>query len=195
MGYPPQRGRPPRGETGRGLAVIVVMIVGVLIGAAVAVSAVLNPVVTAESPPAAQSTERSETTLRQIAQLGLDSYSSGSYGDFWDLWSTQAQAALAREEYVRLFQLCPQPVPDVRFTITTVTVSGDTAKVQAVRLNETADFGFLFQGDAWRYSPPQEELQEYQKGVDQLARQRQAAGTCGSAAATSTPSTPATVPG
>lgn len=195
MGYPPQRGRPPRGETGRGLAVIMIMIVGVLIGAAVAVSAVLNPVVTAESPPAAQSAERSETTLRQIAQLGLDSYSGGSYGDFWDLWSTQAQAALAREEYVRLFQLCPQPVPDVRFTITTVTVSGDTAKVQTVRLNETADFGFLFEGDSWRYSPPQEELREYQKGVDQLARQRQAAGTCGSAATAPTPSTLATAPG
>ncbi|MBB4938332.1 hypothetical protein FHR32_002637 [Streptosporangium album] len=172
-----------------------IMIIGVLIGAAVAVAAALTPVVTSGSPSATRGPERSEATLRQTAQAGLDSYSGGSYGDFWDLWSTQAQTAVAREEYVRLFQLCPQPVPDVRFTITAVTVGGDTAKVQAGRLNDTTDFDFLFEGDAWRYVPPAEELQEYRaKSVDQLAQQRQTAGTCGAASPPS-PSTPATPPG
>ncbi|MFJ2028195.1 hypothetical protein [Streptosporangium sp. NPDC087985] len=180
MGYPPQYGRPPRGETGRGLAVIVIMVIGVLIGAAIAVAATLGPVVTTESPTATRGPEHSEAALRQTAQAGLDSYSSGSYGDFWSLWSAQAQTAIAREEYIRLFQLCPEPVLNIRFTITTITVSGDTAKVQAERPNDMADFDFLFESDAWRYVPPPEELQEYRtKGVDQLAEQRRTSGTCG----------------
>ncbi|ACZ83233.1 hypothetical protein [Streptosporangium roseum] len=191
MGYPPPYGRPPKGETGRGLAVIVIMIVGLLIGAALSVTTVLDPAASSKSPPAARDSEHSETTVRQAAQVGLDAYSGGSYGDFWDLWSAQAQAAVAREEYVRLFQLCPQPVPDVRFAITTVTVTGDDARVQAARSGATTDFAFRYEGGSWRYVPPPEELQEYRtQGVDQLARLRQAAGTCGTAASTPPTSAP-----
>ncbi|MER5420665.1 hypothetical protein [Streptosporangium roseum] len=193
MGYPPPYGRPPKGETGRGLAVIVIMIAGLLIGAALSVTTVLNPAASSKSPPAARDSEHSETTVRQAAQVGLDAYSGGSYGDFWDLWSAQAQAAVAREEYVRLFQLCPQPVPDVRFAITTVAVTGDDARVQAARSGATTDFVFRYEGGSWRYVPPPEELQEYRtQGVDQLARLRQAAGTCGTAASTPPTSAPST---
>lgn len=191
MGYPPPYGRPPKGETGRGLAVIVIMAVGLLIGAALSVMTVLDPAASSKSPSAAPDSERSETTVRQAAQVGLDAYSDGSYGDFWDLWSAQAQTAVAREEYVRLFQLCPQPVPDVRFAVTTVTITGDDARVQATRSGDTADFVFRYEGGSWRYVPPPEELQEYRaQGVDQLARLRQGAGTCGTVAATPPASDP-----
>ncbi|MFI6800570.1 hypothetical protein [Streptosporangium canum] len=191
MGYPPPYGRPPKGETGRGLAVIVIMAVGLLIGAALSVVTVLDPASSSKSPSAARDSERSETTVRQAAQVGLDAYSGGSYGDFWDLWSAQAQTAVAREEYVRLFQLCPQPVPDVRFAVTTVTITGDDARVQATRSGDTADFAFRYEGGSWRYVPPPEELQEYRaQGVDQLARLRQAAGTCGAVASTPPTSDP-----
>ncbi|MFD8556689.1 hypothetical protein ACWDOR_20205 [Streptosporangium canum] len=200
MGYPPY-GRPPKGETGRGLAVIVIMAVGLLIGAALSVVTVLDPAASSKSPSAARDSERSETAVRQAAQVGLDAYSGGSYGDFWDLWSAQAQTAIAREEYVRLFQLCPQPVPDVRFAVTTVTITGDDARVQATRSGDPADFAFRYEGGSWRYVPPPEELQEYRaQGVDQLARLRQAAGTCGAVASTpptsgpSVPVPPTSVP-
>ncbi|WP_433248572.1 hypothetical protein ACQPYK_00770 [Streptosporangium sp. CA-135522] len=189
MGYPPQYGRPPRGETGRGVAVIVIMVVGVLIGAAISVIAVLNPAVTPKALSAPRDSGHSETAVRQAAQVGLDSYSGGSYGEFWDMWSTQAQTAIPREEYARLFQLCPQPVADVRFTITTVTVTGDDARVQATRGGDTTDFDFFLESGSWRHVPPSEELQEYRtKGVDQLARERQAAGTCGAVTPAPTPS-------
>ncbi|MEV4180789.1 hypothetical protein AB0J28_05005 [Streptosporangium canum] len=167
------------------------MAVGLLIGAALSVVTVLDPAASSKSPSAARDSERSETTVRQAAQVGLDAYSGGSYGDFWDLWSAQAQTAVAREEYVRLFQLCPQPVPDVRFTIATVTITGDDARVQATRSGDTADFAFRYEGGSWRYVPPPEELQEYRaQGVDQLARLRQAAGTCGAVASTPPTSDP-----
>ncbi|MER5323559.1 hypothetical protein [Streptosporangium roseum] len=169
------------------------MIVGLLIGAALSVTTVLNPAASSKSPPAARDSEHSETMVRQAAQVGLDAYSGGSYGDFWDLWSAQAQAAIAREEYVRLFQLCPQPVPDVRFTITTITITGDDARVQAARSGATTGFVFRYEGGSWRYVPPPEELQEYRtQGVDQLARLRQAAGTCGTVASAPPTSAPPT---
>ncbi|MDP9864278.1 MULTISPECIES: hypothetical protein [Streptosporangium] len=188
MGYPPEYGQPPRGETGRGLAVIVMMIVGVLIATVVSMMAVLDPAPAPKSPSVTRGPEHSESAVRQAAQVGLDAYSSGSYDDFWDLWSTQAQAAITREEYVRLFQLCPQPVSDVRFTLTTVTVTGDNATVQATRLSETTDFDFLFESGSWRYVPTPEDLQEYQtKGTDQLAQERRAAGVCGAAVPTTAP--------
>jgi hypothetical protein len=150
VGYPPPYGRPPKGETGRGLAVIVIMIVGLLIGAALSVVTVLDPAASSKGPSVARDSEHSETTVRQAAQVGLDAYSGGSYGDFWDLWSAQAQAAVAREEYVRLFQLCPQPVPDVPFAITTVTITGDDARVLATRSGDTTDFAFRYEGGSWR---------------------------------------------
>ncbi|MFF5208534.1 hypothetical protein [Streptosporangium sp. NPDC000396] len=193
MGYPPQYGRPPRGETGRGLAVILIIVTGVLIGAIITMTTALNPP-SATSPPETQGPGHSETKVRMGVQPVLDAYSSGSYGDFWDLWSMQAQRLIAREEYVRLFQICPPPVQDSQssqFTITAVTITGDDARVQATRLNDTTDFTFVFESESWRYVPSLEERQEYQgKAVEQIAEQRRAAGLCGTASSVPTPPAP-----
>ena len=103
MGYPPQYGPPSRGEVGRGLAVIMIMVAGLLIGTALTVFTVLNPPSAPASSPSPQDSGHSETSVRQAIQPILDTYSSGSYGDFWDRWSTEAQGLIAREEYARLF--------------------------------------------------------------------------------------------
>jgi hypothetical protein len=196
VGYPPppQYGQPPRGETGRGLTVLVVMALGMVIGAVITVFMVLNP---PSSPPVAAPTpdaEHSEASVRQAAQPALDAYSSGSYGDFWDLWTTGAQGLITREEYVRLFGLCPPLVANSPFTVAEVAITGDTALVQAGRLGDTTEFGFVFESDSWRYEPSPEERSEYQKPVDQIAEQRRAAGFCGTVTPTSDPSDPATGP-
>ncbi|WP_326829033.1 hypothetical protein OIE13_29975 [Streptosporangium sp. NBC_01810] len=194
MGYPPQYGQPPRGETGRGLTVIVIMALGVAIGAVITVFMVLNP---PSSPPGSAPTpdaEHSEVSVRQAAQPALDAYSSGSYGDFWDLWTTGAQGLITREEYVRLFDLCPQLAADSPFTIATVAITGDSAMVQADRLGDTTEFGFVFESGSWRYEPPPEEQSEYRKPVDQIAEQRQAAGFCGTVTPAPGPSDPAPGP-
>ncbi|MFF3445212.1 hypothetical protein [Streptosporangium sp. NPDC002721] len=187
MGYPPQYGQPPRGETGRGLAVMVVMAIGVAIGAVVTVFMVFNP---PSSPPSAATPtrggEHSETSVRQAVQPALDAYGSGQFGDFWDLWTTEAQGLIAREEYVRLFEVCPPILPNSPLTIATVTLTGDSARVQATRLNDTTDFDFLFEEGTWRYEPSPEERLTYQAPVDQIAEQRRAMGFCG--AVTSSPS-------
>ncbi|MFF5247278.1 hypothetical protein ACFY3V_23575 [Streptosporangium sp. NPDC000095] len=190
VGYPPQYGQPPRGETGRGLAAIVIMAVGVAIGALITVLTVLNP---PSSPPSTSPTgggEHSEVSVRQAVQPALDAYSSGLYGDFWDLWTVEAQGLIAREEYVRLFEICPPPVTNSPLTISTVTITGDSAKVEAARLGETTEFGFVFESSAWRYEPSPEERLTYQAPVDQIAAQRRALGLCGA----TTPSPGATAP-
>jgi hypothetical protein len=195
VGYPPQYGPPSRGETSRGLAAIMIMVVGLLIGASITVFTVLNPPSSPASSPSTQGPDHSETSVRQAAQLMLDTYASGSYGDFWDMWSTEAQGLITREEYVRLFQLCPQRTPGTSFTITKVTVTGDDANVQATRLSEAAAFDFLFESGSWRSVPSPDLRREYQsKTVDQMVQERQAAGTCGAAAATPPATSPVSPP-
>ncbi|GAA3419281.1 hypothetical protein [Streptosporangium vulgare] len=190
MGYPPQHGQPSRGETGRGLVVMVVMAIGVAIGAVVTVFMVFNP---PSSPPSTATPtrggEHSEASVRQAVQPALDAYGSGLYGDFWDLWTTEAQGLIAREEYVRLFEICPPLVPNSPLTIGTVTITGDSARVQATRLNDTTDFDFAFEGDTWRYEPSPEERLTYQSPVDQIAEQRRTMGFCGAVTPTSAPPT------
>ncbi|WP_371781802.1 hypothetical protein [Streptosporangium subroseum] len=171
------------------------MVVGLLIGGAITVFTVLNPPSSPASSPSTQGPDHSETSVRQAAQLMLDTYASGSYGDFWDMWSTEAQGLITREEYVRLFQLCPQRTPGTSFTITKVTITGDNAGVQATRLSETTAFDFLYESGSWRSVPSPDLRQEYQsKTVEQMVQERQAAGACGAAAATPPATSPVPPP-
>ncbi|GAT67764.1 hypothetical protein PS9374_03422 [Planomonospora sphaerica] len=211
MGYPPQYGPPPRGETGRGLTVIVLMVAGLIIGTVIAVLTVLDPSAAQDSPPASASTSdapgdaRTEEAVRQAAQAAFDAYADGRSGDFWDLWSTRARSSITREEYVRLFQLCPQLVAGAAFTVADVYVTGDTALVSASRTGDPTpyDYDFVREDGSWRHVPPPEEQEEYRvKGVDRIVAERRTAGTCGtpapitssapSAPASSAPSAPAT---
>ncbi|MFD0884230.1 hypothetical protein ACFQ08_06655 [Streptosporangium algeriense] len=195
MAYPPQYGRPQRGETGRGVAAILTMVVGVLIAATVALVMVLNPASTPKDTFPTQDPERSESSVRQAAQLALDTYSSGSYGDFWDLWSSQAQTLVEREDYVRLFQLCPPLVQDGQFTISSVALEGDHATVQATGPGDQSEFGFVFEGGQWRYTPPARQEEDYRaKTVDQLAQERRTLGTCGTASVPDPSADPSAVP-
>ncbi|MEV4526048.1 hypothetical protein [Streptosporangium sp. NPDC049304] len=195
VGYPPQYGQPPRGETGRGLAAIVIMAIGVAIGALITVLTVLNPPSSPPSTSPTSSGEHSEVSVRQAVQPALDAYSSGLYGDFWDLWTVEAQGLIAREEYVRLFEICPPLLTNSPLTISTVTITGDSARVEATRPSETTEFGFAFESSAWRYEPSPEERLTYQAPVDQIAAQRRALGLCGATTPTpgaTTPTAPTT---
>ncbi|MFC4063018.1 hypothetical protein ACFOWE_32465 [Planomonospora corallina] len=201
MGYPPQYGPPSAGETGRGLAVIVLMVTGLIIGTAVAVSMALEPPAAHGSPSSAETTsqapdpgepwtpEGSEESVRQAAEASFDAYAGGASGEFWDSWSTEARSAITREDYVRLFQLCPQLVPGSSFSVGEVTVAGDGALVTATRTTDQTpyDYEFVHEDGSWRYVPPPEELQEYRsKGVDRILAERRTAGACGAPLAPST---------
>ncbi|GGQ27272.1 hypothetical protein [Streptosporangium pseudovulgare] len=210
MGYPPRYGR-PSDETARGLAVIALLAVGLVIGAVVTLVTVLDPPAPMRSASATGGAAHSEEEVRRSVQPVLDAYSSGSYGDFWDLWSTDAKGLISREDYIRLFQLCPQLTDDATstgaspadpsaagpsadpsstglpsggaaFTIASVTVHGDDATVQAIRSGTATGFGFRFEEGSWRYAPSPEELEEYRtKTADQMAQERRGAGLCGAA--------------
>nr|BFE85151.1 hypothetical protein GCM10020093_077520 [Planobispora longispora] len=128
--------------------------------------------------------------MRRAAQTAFDAYATGASGEFWDLWSAPAQETISREEYVRLFQLCPQIIPDMGFTITNITVTGDSALVTATRAGDPTayDYDFLFENGEWRYVLPPQEEQEYRtKSVDQIVQLRRSAGTCGTAGTSPSP--------
>ncbi|MET9063672.1 hypothetical protein [Streptosporangium sandarakinum] len=222
MGYPPRYGR-PSDETARGLAVIALLAVGLVIGAVVTMVTVLDPPAPMRSASATGGAAHSEEEVRRSVQPVLDAYSSGSYGDFWDLWSTDAKGLIGREDYIRLFRLCPQPTDDATstdpftadpsadpssaglpsggaaFTIDSVTVHGDDATVRAIRSGTATGFGFRFEEGSWRYTPSPEEREEYRtKTADQIALERRGAGLCGAAVpdpADSANPSPGPVPG
>ncbi|GAA3039726.1 hypothetical protein GCM10017559_80090 [Streptosporangium longisporum] len=124
--------------------------------------------------------EHNEAGARAAAQQVFDLYAAGSYGEFWDHWAAQSQTLMSRDDYVTMFEQCPQIAQNVRFTITSVTVNGDTAKVQANRLIAAFTYDFLYQGQAWRYVLPADQQKEYQsKTVDQIVQERRAAKLCG----------------
>ncbi|MBG0827089.1 hypothetical protein HS041_04850 [Planomonospora sp. ID67723] len=172
---------------------IVLTAVGLFIGAAVILLTVLNPPPAAQSSapsPSASGAARTEESVRQAAQTAFDAYASGSSGEFWDLWSKRAQELITREEYVRLFQLCPQIASGMTFTITDVMITGDAALVTATRSGDPTayDYDFAHESGSWRYVLPPQEEQEYRsRNVDQIVQARQATGTCGAPSAAPAP--------
>ncbi|MGJ6963590.1 hypothetical protein ACSDR0_16930 [Streptosporangium sp. G11] len=155
--------------------------IAVLLGITVVVTVmVIDPATPAGSSDGTQvavvdlpEQEQTEAGARTAAQEAFDLYSSGSYGEFWDRWSAESQQIVSRNDYTRLFKLCPQIAQNLRFTITSVTVSGATAKVQATRLIGAFTFDFAYEGNAWRYVMPADQQQEYRsKSVDQMAQER-----------------------
>jgi hypothetical protein len=123
-----------------------------------------------------------EVAVRAAAAAHFAAYSSGDYGASWDLWSVPVQRLMSRADYIRLFELCPQPAKGIPFTIEHVRFDGsDRATVWATRLIATIDFVFVLEGGAWRYLPSAKTQEEYRIGVDRLAAQKRAAGQCGPA--------------
>ncbi|WP_344980578.1 DUF4352 domain-containing protein [Streptosporangium fragile] len=124
--------------------------------------------------------EQTEAGARAAAQQAFDLYSAGSYGEFWDRWSAQSQSLIPRDDYISVFEQCPQAAQNLRFTIDSVTVDGTGAKVNANRLIAAFTFDFTYEGQAWRYVLPADQQQEYRtKNVDQLVQERRASGVCG----------------
>lgn len=188
MGYPPPHAQqPPAGPPRRDYAPVVILIgaVTLLLAAVAALLIVFTDTGSGgtsllgggQQAQAAQ--DKSESTVRRVAQQAFDAYSAASYGEFWDLWSQEGQEAISRDDYVSVFEQCPQVAQNLRFTIGAVTVTGDSAKVQANRLIGAFTFDFAYQDERWRYVPQPEQMAEYQsKSVDEMVAAKKAAGTC-----------------
>ena len=114
MGYPPQYGRPPRGETGRGLAVVRRSWPSgwPSVPSSPCSSCSTRPPHRRARPRHAIPSTRRPRSVRPPNRRSTRTC-SGSYGDFWDLWTTGAQGLITREEYARLFDLCPPLVCDL----------------------------------------------------------------------------------
>ncbi|WP_067130205.1 hypothetical protein [Microtetraspora malaysiensis] len=123
--------------------------------------------------------ERTEAGVRQAAQTTLDFYSSGAYGQFWDSWTADAQKLIARDDYLRMFELCKPIAEDLRFEIKGVTLDGDGADVQVTHFLAAFTYRFRYEGGRWRYIPEQQAQADYtSKTVDQMAAERRASRGC-----------------
>ncbi|MGI5485762.1 hypothetical protein [Microtetraspora malaysiensis] len=123
--------------------------------------------------------ERTEAGVRQAAQTTLDFYSSGAYGQFWDSWTADAQKLIARDDYLRMFELCKPIAENLRFEIKGVTLNSDVADVQVAQLLAEFTYQFRYEGGRWRYIPEQQAQTDYtSKTVDQMAADRRASRGC-----------------
>ncbi|MGI5493776.1 hypothetical protein [Microtetraspora malaysiensis] len=136
---------------------------------------------TAAARPSPSPTQpRTEAGARAAAQVTFDLYSAGQYGRFWDHWSSGAQGVVSRADYVRRFKECPPIAEGLRFEITSVSVTGNTAKVTTARSIITTTYDFAYQRGAWRYIPLAKTQQEYRtKTIDELVAADRAQGLCG----------------
>lgn len=122
---------------------------------------------------------RTKAGARAAAHDALAAYASGRYARFHDLWSSAGKRLISRRDYVRLHELCPQPGEGTPFEIRKVTVTGDRAKVRAVRGRSAYTFEFVYQRRAWRYVPTDRQRREYARDVAEIAAARRDAGMCG----------------
>ncbi|MFF4773245.1 hypothetical protein ACFY05_10340 [Microtetraspora fusca] len=123
--------------------------------------------------------ERTEAGVRRAAQTTLDFYSSGAYGEFWDSWTADARKLIARDDYLRMFELCKPIAENLGFEIKGVTLDGDVADVQVTRLLAAFTYRFRYEGGRWRYIPDQQAQTDYtSKTVEQMASERRASRGC-----------------
>lgn len=124
--------------------------------------------------------DRTEAAVRKAAQDAFDSYAAGNYGAFWDSWTSEAQALISRDDYLRLFELCKPQAEGLRFEIKQVTVDDDVANVEVARLIAAFTYQFRYENGRWRYVPDAQAQADYRKPIEQLASEKRAAGACAS---------------
>lgn len=182
------------------LTIIVIIVIGLVLGAVLAVRIVSNSMSSRPTQSVADGSgqpqelelrqgpasvdlpaqEQTDAGARAAAQQAFDLYSAGSYGPFWDRWSAGSQALVSRDDYLTLHEQCAQPAENLRFTVNSATVTGTTAKVQANRLIAAFTVDFVYEGEVWRYVLPADQQQEHRlKNVDQIVRERKASNLCG----------------
>ncbi|MBA9005940.1 hypothetical protein [Thermomonospora cellulosilytica] len=124
---------------------------------------------------------QTEAAARQAAQEHADAYAAGDYEGTWQLWAPEAQKVLSQQNYVRLFELCPQPAQNVPMKVEAVRLSADktTATVRIDRLGFKFSYRYVYEGGRWGFMPDKKTLDGYRLGVDKLAAQKKQRGECG----------------
>ncbi|WP_345681334.1 DUF4352 domain-containing protein [Streptosporangium roseum] len=187
MQQPVPQSQQRRGGSALSVATVALAVIALLGVAVVTTLLVLNSATSTGSSEGARvalvdlrAQEQTEPGVRTAAQQAFDLYSAGSYGEFWDRWSAQSQSLMPRDDYISMFEQCPQAAQNLRFTISSVAVNGTGAKVNANRLIAAFTFDFTYEGQAWRYVLPADQQQEYRtKSLDQIVQERRASKVCG----------------
>lgn len=145
---------------------------------------------TAPPAPAAATTAQAttpaephtEAAVRAAANEEFDSYASGDYGGAWDMFYAPAKKLISRDNYLRLFELCPSAGQGLRFTIEKITMDGaDEARVRTNRAVYLATYQFRYEDGHWRFVPTADNMRDYRtKTVQQMVSERRAQGACGS---------------
>lgn len=109
-----------------------------------------------------------------------DRFFSGDYVGAWDMYSERYQKGISREDYERLGQICTAP-----------NGSGLSGEAKGVRMegNEKAfarleflgvqqSYTMVYEKGAWRQEPTPQTAKSLGKPLDQIIRDRRAAGSC-----------------
>ena len=131
------------------------------------------------SAPAAQ--PLTKAAVKAVAAEEFDAYASADYAGTWDIWSAAGKKAISRQNYEKIFALCPMAAEGVPFTIKAVRLAPDkkSAVVRAQRLIALVSFRFVYEGGQWRFVPPASDLRDYRtKTPAQIAAEARKSGSC-----------------
>ncbi len=125
------------------------------------------------TPPQPQSLQADAVASQEFGQLA-----GGGWAQAWSLWADSAQQAISQAEFVRLNTEC-RPLTGAPYVIDrSTTVDPATVRVDWHRSGSTGSNTLVYQAGTWRFTPEASALAEYRLGVDELVRQRKAAGSC-----------------
>jgi hypothetical protein len=135
-------------------------------------------VTSAAASPTPEGDPMTVEAAQAAAEHELDAYAAGDWAGAWDLWTAAGQAAISREEYVRLHTECGT-LTGIMFEITNARLEGDDqAVVTWERLIATGAAIMIYEDGVWRYQPEDDDMADYAKGVDQILEERRADGSC-----------------
>jgi hypothetical protein len=139
------------------------------------------PAPSAQATSSAAAQPRTQAAVKAAATEKFDAYASGDYAGAWEIWTASAKKTLSRQNYEKLFELCPPVAESLPFTIKAVRLAPDkkSAVVRAQRSIALISFRFVYEGGQWRYVPSAANLRDYRtKTPAQLAAGLRKDGAC-----------------
>jgi hypothetical protein len=114
---------------------------------------------------------------KAAAQTLFDRFASGDFAGTWDMYTAAGQAAISKDDFVKLNDACSRK--GLAIQLTGARMDGaDHAIVIAKQLVATQSYTMVYENNAWKLDPAKEGLALYRLGAAKAIAAQKKAGTC-----------------
>ncbi|MCU7725070.1 hypothetical protein ODJ79_15190 [Actinoplanes sp. KI2] len=114
---------------------------------------------------------------KAAAQTVFDRFASGDYAGTWDMYTAAGQAAISRDDFVKLNDACSRRGLAIQLTGARMD-DADHAIVIAKQMAATQSYTMVYENNAWRLEPAKQGLALYRLGVAKAIAAQKLSGTC-----------------